>query len=134
MGSNARRQEIRPRHHRGLQDQFRADGGDTRQEARADRSQAPITSPCTAQMKRVAFTLLAAQFLLRAETPEQRGKRVVDECLDALGGDRFLNMQTRVESGRAYSFYRDSLTGLSIARIYTRYDSGVADTAHNLAQ
>jgi len=85
-------------------------------------------------MKHVVFTLLAAQFLLRAETPEQRGKRVVDECLDALGGDRFLNVQTRVESGRAYSFYRDSLTGLSIARIYTRYDSGVTDTTHNLAQ
>ncbi len=85
-------------------------------------------------MKYVVFALLAAQLFLRAETPEQRGKRVVDECLDALGGDRFLNMQTRVESGRAYSFYRDSLTGLSIARIYTRYDSGVTDTTHNLAQ
>jgi hypothetical protein len=85
-------------------------------------------------MKHVVFTLLAAQFFLRAETPEQRGKRVVDECLDALGGDRFLNMQNRVETGRAYSFYRDSLTGLSIARIYTRYDSGVTDTTHNLAQ
>jgi hypothetical protein len=80
------------------------------------------------------FALLAAAFLLRAETPEQRGKRVIDECVQALGGDRFLNMQTRVESGRAYSFYRDSLTGLSIARIYTRYDSGVADTGHKLAQ
>jgi hypothetical protein len=85
-------------------------------------------------MKYVVFTLLAATLFLRAETPEQRGKRVVDECLDALGGDRFLNMQNRVETGRAYSFYRDSLTGLSIARIYTRYDSGVTDTTHNLAQ
>ncbi len=46
----------------------------------------------------------------------------------------YLNMQTRVETGRAYSFYRDSLTGLSIAKIYTRYDSGVTDTAHDLAQ
>jgi len=80
------------------------------------------------------LTVLAAALLLRAETPEQRGKRVLDECVQALGGDRFLNMQTRVESGRAYSFYRDTLTGLSIARIYTRYDSGVTDTGHNLAQ
>src|SRR6204780_4189781 len=78
--------------------------------------------------------LLIAAILLRAETPEQRGKRVVDECLQALGGDRYLNMQNRVETGRAYSFYRDSLTGLSIATIYTRYDSGITDTAHNLAQ
>jgi hypothetical protein len=85
-------------------------------------------------MKRILFAVLAAKLVLCAETPEQRGKRVVDECLQALGGDRYLNMDTRVETGRAYSFYRDKLTGLSIATIYTRYDSGVADTAHNLAQ
>src|ERR1700761_1236234 len=85
-------------------------------------------------MKLAIFAVLAAAPLLRAETPEQRGKRVVDECVQALGGDRYLNMESRVESGRAYSFYRDSLTGLSIATIYTRYDSGVTDTGHNLAQ
>jgi hypothetical protein len=85
-------------------------------------------------MKRILFAVLAAALVLRAETPEQRGKRVVDECLQALGGDRYLNMENRVESGRVYSFYREALTGLSIAKIYTRYDSGVADTAHNLAQ
>jgi hypothetical protein len=87
-------------------------------------------------MKGLIFALLIAAGAcgLRAETPEQRGKRVVDECVQALGGDRFLNMQNRVESGRAYSFYREKLTGLSIAKIYTRYDSGVTDTAHQLAQ
>jgi hypothetical protein len=85
-------------------------------------------------MTRILFALLAVALLMRAETPEQRGKRVVDECLLALGGDRYLNMQNRVETGRAYSFYRENLTGLSIATIYTRYDSGVADTAHNLGQ
>jgi hypothetical protein len=85
-------------------------------------------------MTRIVCAFLAAALLLRAETPEQRGKRVVNECLQALGGDRYLNMQNRVESGRAYSFYRESLSGLSIARIYTRYDAGIADTTHNLAQ
>ena len=30
-------------------------------------------------------------------------------------------MQDRVESGRAYSFYRDQISGLSIATIYTQY-------------
>jgi hypothetical protein len=85
-------------------------------------------------MKRILFAVLAASLVLGAETPEQRGKRVVDECLQALGGDRYLNMQNRVESGSAYSFYREDVTGMSIATIYTRYDSGVADTAHNLAQ
>lgn len=85
-------------------------------------------------MRRFVLTAIMAALLLRAETPEQRGKRVVDECIQALGGENFLNMQNRVESGRAYSFYREKISGLSIARIYTRYDSGVTDTAHNLAQ
>jgi len=70
---------------------------------------------------------------LRAETIQQRGKRVVDECVEALGGDRFLNMQNRETHGQAFSFYRDKLSGLAIATIYTRYDSGVKDTAHELA-
>jgi len=56
-----------------------------------------------------------------AETNLERGKRVVDEALAALGGNNFLHMQDRVESGRAYSFYREKLNGLSIAKIYTRY-------------
>ena len=82
----------------------------------------------------VAALIAAGAFTLCAETPEQRGKRVVDECVQALGGDRYLSMENRVESGRVYSFYREKLTGLSIARIYTHYDSGVIDTAHQLAQ
>jgi hypothetical protein len=56
-----------------------------------------------------------------AETAQERGKRVVEEALHALGGDAFLHMEDRVETGRAYSFYRGQLSGLSIARIYTRY-------------
>jgi len=56
-----------------------------------------------------------------AETAQDRGKRVVQEALAALGGDSFLKMQDRVESGRAYSFYRGQLEGLSIAKVYTRY-------------
>jgi hypothetical protein len=71
---------------------------------------------------------------LHAETPLERGKRIVNECLDALGGDRYLHVQNREQSGRAYSFYREQLNGLSFARIYTRYYDNVADTAHELAQ
>jgi hypothetical protein len=50
-----------------------------------------------------------------------RGKQVIEEALRALGGDRFLAMRDRVETGRVYSFYRDQLRGLSRATIYTRY-------------
>jgi len=56
-----------------------------------------------------------------AETAAERGKRVVNEALHALGGDAFLKVDDRVESGRAYSFYREELSGLSLAKIYTRY-------------
>lgn len=56
-----------------------------------------------------------------AENSQQRGKRVADEAVAALGGSQFLHMQDRVESGRAYSFYRERLSGLSLAKIYTRY-------------
>ncbi|HLI85286.1 MAG TPA: hypothetical protein VKV17_15315 [Bryobacteraceae bacterium] len=56
-----------------------------------------------------------------AETHEQRGKRVVYEALNALGGQAFLQMQDRTETGRAYSFYNQQITGLSVATIYTRY-------------
>lgn len=52
---------------------------------------------------------------------EIRAKKVIDAAIAALGGDKFLKMEDRVESGRAYSFYHESLSGLSIATIYTRY-------------
>ena len=71
--------------------------------------------------------------LLQAETMQERGKRVVNECLDALGGQRYLDMQNREVAGRAYSFYREKLSGLSLAKIYTRFYPDVKDTAHDLA-
>jgi len=76
--------------------------------------------------------LLAAGALaaFAAENAEQRGKRVVDEALQALGGDAFLKMQDRVESGRAYSFFREELSGLSIAKIYTRYVTPETEKVH----
>ena len=60
-----------------------------------------------------------------AETAAERGKRVVDAALQALGGDAYLHMADRTESGRAYSFYRQEIAGLDIATIYTRYVSPV---------
>src|SRR5262245_9527267 len=56
-----------------------------------------------------------------AETNQERGKRVIEAALTALGGPKYLAMQDRVEFGRAYSFYREELSGLSFAKIYTRY-------------
>jgi hypothetical protein len=68
------------------------------------------------------FVLCASATLVPAQTTaEKRGKAVIDDAIKALGGEKFLNMQDRIESGRAYSFYREELSGLSIAKIYTRY-------------
>src|SRR3569832_790971 len=75
-------------------------------------------------MKRNLSVLAAASVAYparAAETAQDRGKRVVQEALAALGGDSFLKMEDRVETGRAYSFYRGELQGLSVAKIYTRY-------------
>ena len=77
--------------------------------------------------------LLGSAGVSHAETNLDRGKRIVDDCIKALGGEAFLHMQNRVEEGRAYSFYREQVTGLTIAKVYTRYVSGVTDTAHTLA-
>jgi hypothetical protein len=76
-----------------------------------------------------------AQFLLvcgalvsiqAAETRAERGRRLVNEALQALGGDAFSHMRDRVETGRAYSFYHSQITGLSLAKVYTRYPSATA--------
>lgn len=65
--------------------------------------------------------LLLAVVVAAAQSREQRGRRLIEEAVAALGGERFRAMQDRVESGRAYSFYREELSGLARATIYTRY-------------
>jgi hypothetical protein len=69
-----------------------------------------------------ALVALLACNARAAETAEQRGRRVVDEAIAALGGDALLHMQDRTETGRVYSFYDSKMSGASpIAKIYTRY-------------
>jgi len=82
-------------------------------------------------MRRLLPLLLLAGLPLAAQSKLERGKKIVDDALEALGGARFLAMKDREESGRVYSFYRETLQGLSIARIYSHYpmkpDSAPAD-------
>jgi hypothetical protein len=71
-------------------------------------------------------TVLAAPAItgrLRAESPEDKGRKLKDQLVDALGGERFLNMHDRTEQGRAYSFFREQLSGLSVVHIYTQYQA-----------
>lgn len=70
---------------------------------------------------RVLLPLALVLTSASAQTIQERGKRAIGEALAALGGDRYLAMRDRTESGRVYSFYREQLSGLSRATIYTRY-------------
>jgi hypothetical protein len=70
---------------------------------------------------KTAVLILLSLSCLAAQTRAVRGKRVIDDGLAALGGNHYLAMQDRIERGRAYSFYREQLSGLTQAAIYTRY-------------
>jgi hypothetical protein len=66
----------------------------------------------------ISFLLLTACLFAQ---PVDKGKQIVEDAIGALGGQHFLQMQNRVESGRAYSFYNEEISGLDIATIYTEY-------------
>jgi len=70
--------------------------------------------------RRTALAIVCAPFV-RIARADNKGKNIIDAVVAALGGQNFLTMHDRVESGRAYSFYREQLSGLSLATIYTRY-------------
>ncbi len=72
-------------------------------------------------MKTILTVLLCCCVLCAQAPSDQRGKEVVDASVAALGGDKFLQMQTRMASGRIYSFFHDNLSGLDLATIYTEY-------------
>jgi len=67
-----------------------------------------------------ALALLPAG-LRAAETQQERGKRIFDQCIDALGGDAFRQMPGNLQTGHAYHFYNDKINGLAPAKIYTKY-------------
>lgn len=56
-----------------------------------------------------------------AQDLQVRGRQIVDEAIAALGGEKFLTVKNRIESGRSFSFFLDELSGLSVTRLYTRY-------------
>lgn len=70
---------------------------------------------------RSAILLLLSITAAFSQTRQERGKRIIDDAVKALGGPQFLTLRNRVEAGRAYSFYREELSGLSVATIYVRY-------------
>lgn len=81
--------------------------------------------PRPAAASQAAYRALLCLFLccltLTGQTNPNKGKQIIDQAIAALGGDRFLHMQNRVAAGRIYSFFRDQISGLDVATIYTEY-------------
>lgn len=78
-------------------------------------------------MRLLSGLLFPFALLLPLSAPAQQprtpefAKRVVDDALRALGGEKYMAMQDRVEEGRSYSFYNERLSGMSRAKFYIRY-------------
>jgi hypothetical protein len=76
-------------------------------------------------LRRSFFLLAAFSGLLSAQLPlapsQIKGKQLIDQTVQALGGSAFLNMSSRYTYGRIYSFFHDKLSGLDIARTYVEY-------------
>jgi len=70
---------------------------------------------------RRAFFCLAAGLPLPAQLRPQQGRQLAMKALAALGGDAFRRMHHRTESGRAYSFYNEQITGLARATFTSYY-------------
>ncbi len=58
---------------------------------------------------------------LWAQDTSQKGRKIIDQAIAALGGDHYLHMRNRVASGRIYAFFHDQLSGLEIAKVYVEY-------------
>jgi hypothetical protein len=67
-------------------------------------------------------SLILAATSLSGETSQEKGRQLVRRCLDAVGGQKFLDMRDKVAHGRAYQFYESRLSGLAVVTIYTKYD------------
>ncbi len=70
---------------------------------------------------RLPLLLVLGCAVAAGQTAAGRGRQIIDEAIQALGGRAFLEVETRVEKGRMYSFYREKLSGLTKATVYTRY-------------
>ena len=63
-----------------------------------------------------------APAFVRAQTIQEKGRKLIAEAQQALGGDKFLGMRDRIEEGRAFSYHRERLSGLDVGRFETFYD------------
>ncbi len=79
---------------------------------------------------RIAALLVLASITLAAQDQAQeyekkirdKAKQALDQCIEALGGQRFFAIRNRVEEGMVFSFYREEMNGLDHAIIAVEYD------------
>ncbi len=70
---------------------------------------------------RTPLLLLPAAVSLSAQTRQEKGRQLMEQCLEALGGHRFLQIQDIVQYGRAYAFYRQNIRGLAKMTVYQHF-------------
>src|SRR3989442_1701417 len=68
----------------------------------------------------LVLTLLAVS--LHGETSQEKGQQLIRQCLEAVGGQAFVRMRDRVQTGRAYQFYQERLGGFAVVTYYIKYD------------
>ncbi len=56
-----------------------------------------------------------------ADPDGDKAKAVLDLALQAMGGEAYLNLHSRLATGRIYTFFRDQTSGADLAKIYTEY-------------
>jgi hypothetical protein len=57
-----------------------------------------------------------------AQTKQETGKQLLEQALEALGGDAFLRARTLHQVGRAYAFYHENLRGLAVMNLYQQFE------------
>lgn len=57
-----------------------------------------------------------------AQTKQDMGKQLLQQALEALGGDAFLQIRTLHQVGRAYAFYHENLRGLAVMNLYQQFE------------
>ena len=67
------------------------------------------------------FRSLLRRSAAGAQAPPDKAKQIVDQAVAALGGERFLDMRTRVLKGRIYSIFHDQVSGTDITTTYVEY-------------
>ena len=64
---------------------------------------------------------------MHAQTRQEKGRLLLEQCLEALGGEKFLQVRDIVQKGRAYAFYRRKVRGLAVMTVYERFGPAKED-------